>query len=167
MSHTTNKQNQKTTKKASTDHVKSGYVTHNKQKKTKNKQKWPQQNMLNQVMSYTTNKTKTKKQTKTPQLNMLNQLISHTTNKQNKKTTKKTSTEHVKSADVTHNKQKNKKTTKKATTEHVKSADVTHNKQKNKKQAKRPQQNMLNQLMSHTTNKQKTKNNQKGFNRSC
>jgi hypothetical protein len=36
----------------------------------------------------------------------------------------------------------------------------------NKKQTKRPQQNMLNQLMSHTTNK-KTKNKQKGLNRAC
>ena len=39
MSHTTNKNKQKTNKKASTEHVKSGYVTHNKQKKKKNKQK--------------------------------------------------------------------------------------------------------------------------------
>ena len=38
---------------------------------------------------------------------------------------------------------------------------------KNKKQIKKPQQNMLNQVMSHTTNKQKTKNNQKGHNRTC
>ena len=37
---------------------------------------------------------------------------------------------------------------------------------KKKKQTKRPQQNMLNQLMSHTTNK-KTKNKQKGLNRTC
>ena len=59
MSHTTNKQNKKTSKKASTEHVKPGYVTHNKQ--TKKKQtKRPQQNMLNQVMSHTTNKKQTK-----------------------------------------------------------------------------------------------------------
>ena len=38
MSHTTNKKNKKTNKKASTEHVKSAYVTHNKQTK-KNKQK--------------------------------------------------------------------------------------------------------------------------------
>ena len=69
---------------------------------------------------------------------MLNQVMSHTTNK---KQTKRT--EHVKSADVTHNKQK-----------------------KTKKQTKRPQQNMLNQVMSHTTNKKK-KNKQKGLNRTC
>ena len=37
---------------------------------------------------------------------------------------------------------------------------------KTKKQTKRPQQNMLNQLMSHTTNK-KQKNKQKGLNRTC
>ena len=43
MSHTTNKKKQKTNKKASTEHVKSGYVTHNKQKTNKK-----QQNMLNQ-----------------------------------------------------------------------------------------------------------------------
>ena len=42
---------------------------------------------------------------------MLNQVMSHTTNKKNK-INKKASTEHVKSADVTHNKQKNKKQTK-------------------------------------------------------
>ena len=56
-------------------------------------------------MSHTTNK-KNKKQTKRPQQNMLNQLMSHTTNKNKQKTTKKASTEHVKSGDVTHNKQK-------------------------------------------------------------
>ena len=56
-------------------------------------------------MSHTTNK-KNKKQTKRPQQNMLNQVMSHTTNK---KTNKKASTEHVKSADVTHNKQKKQK----------------------------------------------------------
>ena len=39
MSHITNKKNKKTNKKASTEHVKSGYVTHNKQKKQKYKQK--------------------------------------------------------------------------------------------------------------------------------
>ena len=60
MSHTTNKQNKKTSKKASTEHVKSGYVTHNKQKTNKK----PQQNMLNQVMSHTTNKQKTKNKQK-------------------------------------------------------------------------------------------------------
>ena len=86
------------------EHVKSGYVTHNKQK-NKKQTKRPQQNMLNQVMSHTTNK-KNKKQTKRPQQNMLNQVMSHTTNKQKQKTTKKASTEHVKSADVTHNKPK-------------------------------------------------------------
>ena len=56
MSHTTNKKKQKTNKKASTEHVKSGYVTHNKQKTNKK----PQQNMLNQLMSHTTNKKQTK-----------------------------------------------------------------------------------------------------------
>ena len=71
---------------------------------------------------------------------MLNQLMSHTTNKKKQKTNKKASTEHVKSADVTHNKQKTNKN---------------------------PQQNMLNQLMSHTTNKKKQKNKQKGLNRTC
>jgi hypothetical protein len=91
---------------------------------------------------------------------MLNQLMSHTTNKQNKKTTKKATTEHVKSADVTHSKQKKQKTNKKASTEHVKSGYVTHNKQKTNK---KPQQNMLNQLMSHTTNKKQTKS----LNRTC
>ena len=60
--------------------------------------------------------------------------MSHTTNKKTKNK-QKASTEHVKSADVTHNRHKNKKTTKKATTEHVKSADVTHNKQKTNKKA--------------------------------
>jgi hypothetical protein len=44
-----------------------------------------------------------------------------------------------------------------ASTEHDKSAYVKHNKQKNKKQTKRPQQNMLNQVMSHTNKKAKTK----------
>ena len=36
---------------------------------------------------------------------------------------------------------------------------------KNKKQTKRPQQNMLNQVMSHTTERQKQK--QKSLNRTC
>ena len=35
MSHTINKENKKTDKKASTEHLKSGYVTNNKQTKTK------------------------------------------------------------------------------------------------------------------------------------
>jgi hypothetical protein len=52
-----------------------------------------------------------------------------------------------------------------ASTEHDKSAYVKHNKQKNKKQTKRPQQNMLNQVMSHTTKRQKQK--QKSLNRTC
>ena len=61
----------------------------------------------------------------------------------------------------------NKKISKKASTEHAKSADVSYNNKKNKKkQTKRPQQNMINQLMSHTTNK-KAKNKQKGLNRTC
>jgi hypothetical protein len=42
-------QKQKTNKRASTEHVKSGYVTHNKKAKTKTKE--PQQNMLSQLMS--------------------------------------------------------------------------------------------------------------------
>ena len=105
MSLTTNKNKQKTNKKASTEHVKSGNVTHNKQK-NKIQTKRPQQNMLNQMMSHTTKKEKkTKTKTKMPQQNMLTQLMSHTTNKKKQKTNKKSSTEHVKSADVTHNKQ--------------------------------------------------------------
>ena len=54
---------------------------------------------------------------------------------------------------MSHITNKKQKTNKKASIEHAKSADVTHNKQKSKKQTKRPQQNMLNQVMSHTTNK--------------
>jgi hypothetical protein len=46
--------------------------------------------------------------------------------------------------------QQAKKTNKQASTEHAKSAYVTHIKLK--KQAKRIQQKMLNQLMSHKTN---------------
>jgi Ca2+/Na+ antiporter len=64
---------------------------------------------------------KNKKQTKRPQQNMLNQVMSLTTNKNKQKTNKKASTEHVKSGYVTHNKQK---TNKKASTEHAESADV-------------------------------------------
>jgi hypothetical protein len=55
------------------------------------------------------------------------------------------------------------KTNKKASSEHAKTAYFTQNKQK-KKNKKRPQQNMLNQVMSHTTNQ---KNKQKGLNRTC
>ena len=66
---------------------------------------------------------------------------------------------------MSHTTNKNKqKTNKKASTEHVKTGYVTHNK---KKQYKKPQQNMLNQLMSHTTNKKNQKNKQKGLNRTC
>jgi hypothetical protein len=54
------------------------------------------------------------------------------------------------------------KTNKKSSTEHAKSAYVTQNKPKN--QTKRPQQNMLNQLISHTTSQ---KNKHKGLNRTC
>jgi ERCC4-type nuclease len=88
---------------------------------------------------------------------MLNQLMSHTTSQKNKQ---QASTEHAKSAYVTHNKPK--KLTKKASTEHAQSAYVTHNKPK--KQTNRPQQNMLNQSMSHTSSQ---KNKLKGFNRKC
>jgi UDP-3-O-[3-hydroxymyristoyl] glucosamine N-acyltransferase len=88
---------------------------------------------------------------------MQTQLMSSITNQKNKQ---KGSTEHAKSVYVTQNKQK--KTNKQASTEHAKSAYVTHNKPK--KQTKRPQQNMLNQLMSHTTSQ---KNKQKGLNRTC
>ena len=82
-----------------------------------------------------------------------------TQNKQ-KKTNKKASTEHAKSAYITRNKPK--KTNIKASTEHAKSAYVTHNKPK--KQTNRPQQNMRNQLMSHTTSQ---KNKQTGLNKTC
>jgi hypothetical protein len=54
------------------------------------------------------------------------------------------------------------KTNKKASSEHAKTAYFTQN--KSKKQTKRPQQNMLNQLISYKTNK---KNIQKGLNRTC
>jgi DNA-binding protein H-NS len=53
---------------------------------------------------------------------------------------------------LTTNTKTKKQANKKASTEHVKSADVTHNKHKNQKQTKRLQQNMLNQLMSLTPN---------------
>ena len=67
---------------------------------------------------------------------------------------------------MSHTTNKKQRTNKKASTEYAKSGYVTHNKQKNKKQTKRPQQNILNQLMSLTTNT-KTKNKQKGLNRTC
>jgi hypothetical protein len=76
------------------------------------------------------------------------------------KTNKKASSEHAKTAYLTQNKQK--KTYKNASTEHAKSAYVTQNKQK--KQTKRHQQNMLHQVMSHTTSQ---KNKQTGLNRTC
>ena len=84
MSHTTNKQ-KKTNKKASTEHVKPGYVTHNKQKTNKK----PQQNMLNQLMSHTTNKQnkKTKKgkqKFNRPQQNKIR--LCHTQQTKNNKT---------------------------------------------------------------------------------
>ena len=66
MSHTTNK---KTNKKASTEHVKSGYLTHNKQKKTKKQQKgFKQEHAKSGYVTH--NKQKTKKQTQKPQQNM-------------------------------------------------------------------------------------------------
>ena len=56
---------------------------------------------------------------------------------------------------MSHTKQTKNKQNKKASTEHAKSAYVAHNKPK--KQTNRPQQNMLNQLMSHTTTKKTNK----------
>ena len=73
MSHTTNKKT-KNKQKASTEHVKSGYVTHNRKAKTK---------------------------TQESQQNMLNQLMSHKTIKQKKQNYKRASTEHAKSAYAT------------------------------------------------------------------
>jgi len=93
-------------------------------KKTKTKE--TQQNMLNKLMSHTTNKQKNKNIKS--QQNMLNHLMSHTTNKQKQKQNSLNRTWQI---SLYHTQQANKENkNKRASTEHAQSAYVTHNKQK-------------------------------------